>query len=115
MVALKRVEGYLDRKWGDDGELFIYDRVKELYETPEGVLYVREQWSDEGEPDPFLRPFGLCYLDKNGVLPGHRTDSAAPYICWRCHTDRVQCFQSDSYETSIRCPDCGTETVVHSG
>lgn len=115
MVALKRVDGYLDRLWlGGSAPVPIYHDVAELWVTPEGTLYARRYWSNS-EPDSFLRPFELRTTDTIGLVEGHQIDSAAPYLCWRCHTDRVQCFQSGSYETSIRCPDCETQMVVHDG
>jgi hypothetical protein len=57
-------------------------------------------------------------LDGDGtitLLPGHRFCSKAPYRCGCCGTDRLQCFRSDAYQTSVRCPDCQTTEVVHDG
>lgn len=126
MVALKREHGYEGRVqyWEWQGETQTYKPYEglELYVTPDGLLY-KGDFFHRPNPDgsvtredyAFLKPFEMDSDDREGLLPGHRTDERAPYVCWRCHTDRVQCFSSDSYETSIRCPDCGTEMVVHDG
>ena len=127
MVALKREHGYEEREipMARLDVFYLYKPFadRELYVTPDGLLYERGRfdWHENNgvrrEWDNFLRPFTRTreMQDSGGLLPGHRIDEYAPILCWRCHTDRVQCFVSGSYETSIRCPDCGTQMVVHDG
>jgi hypothetical protein len=42
-------------------------------------------------------------------------EKGEPYRCPECNTSRLECFISDDYETSVRCPDCKVWGVVHSG
>lgn len=120
MVLLRRVHDYEDRTTTFQSLQGPYHRQpykgRSIYSDERGVLYIEPQRDpDYAKYGDFLEPFALDSRDKEGLVSGHLVDAAAPYRCGRCHTDRVQCFHPGSYETDIRCPECGTQTVVHSG
>ena len=73
-----------------------------LYEPYEGLLSAAEPpWTIPGK--------------EGALLPGHVVDLHAPWRCSKCGTDRLQVFSSNDYQTSARCPDCGTQAVIQDG
>lgn len=80
-----------------------------LFVNADGVVY---EGPPNDSPDQFFMPsdgYGIV------LLPGHRLDALAPYLCGHCGNDRLQIIHTDDYETSGRCPACGFEAIVHDG
>lgn len=96
-----------------------YTDGRRLYVDDSGLLYAPSFGHDSWKKDaPKTGPQLMVPIDelwKESLRPGHQIDGYAPIRCAKCGTDRLVVWHCCNYETSARCPDCGTSSPVHSG